>query len=174
MMGGDEYLRSLHCNNNPYDVDSVGNWLNYSWTTDQNNFNAFVRGMIAFRKTHAALRPLNFYSSAQLAWWTPAGTTSDANYFNSGTNHAIAYQLNGGVLSDSYSSILVAYNGWSAGVSFTLPAPGNGANWYRVTDTCGWAEGPTQVRAPGAEDLIGGQGSVYGVCGRGLVLLVAR
>jgi isoamylase len=174
VMGGDEYLRSLHCNNNAYDVDSVANWLNYSWTSDQSNFNAFVRGMIAFRKAHAALRPVNFYSSAQLAWWTPAGTMPDATYFSSGSNHSIAYQFNGSTFGDSYSSIYVAYNGWSANVSFTLPSPGQGKNWYRVTDTCGWAEGPNQVRAPGAEDSIGGQGYVYGICGRGLLLLVAR
>ena len=76
MTGGDEYLRSLHCNNNPYNDDSIANWLNYSRTSDQSNFNAFVQGMIAFRKAHAALRPLNFYSTAQLLWWTPAGTTA--------------------------------------------------------------------------------------------------
>ena len=174
MMGGDEYLRSLHCNNNAYNVDSVGNWLNYSWTSDQSNFNAFVQGMIAFRKAHAALRPLNFYSSAQLAWWTPAGTTPDASYFNNGANHAIAYQFNGSALGDTYSSIYVAYNGWSGSVNFTLPSPGEGTNWYRVTDTCSWAEGPDQVRTPGAEDSIGGQGYVYGLCGRGLLLLIAK
>ena len=33
-------------------------------------------------------------------------------------------------------------------VNLTLPAPGKGTNWYRVTDTCGWAEGPSQVRTP--------------------------
>jgi glycogen operon protein len=174
MTGGDEYLRSLNCNNNAYNVDSVANWLNYTWTPDQSNFNTFVKGMIAFRKAHAALRPLNFYSSAQLAWWTPAGTTPDATYFNSGSNHAIAYQFNGSDLGDSYSSIYVAYNGWSGNVNFTLPSPGNGTNWYRVTDTCGWAEGPNQVRAPGAEDPIGGQGYVYLLCGRGLLLLIAK
>ena len=38
MTGGDEYLRSLQCNNNPYNVDSVANWLNYKWTGDQTNF----------------------------------------------------------------------------------------------------------------------------------------
>jgi hypothetical protein len=27
--GGDEHLRSLNCNNNPYNLDSVGNWLIY-------------------------------------------------------------------------------------------------------------------------------------------------
>jgi glycogen operon protein len=174
MTGGDEYLRSLHCNNNAYNVDSVANWLNYNWSSDQSNFNAFVKGMIAFRKAHAALRPLNFYSSAQLSWWTPAGTTPDATYFNSGSNHSIAYRFNGSALGDSYSSIYVAYNGWSGNVSFTLPPPGKSANWYRVTDTCGWAEGPNQVRTPGVEDSIGGQGSVYGLCGRGLLLLIAK
>jgi isoamylase len=174
MTGGDEYLRSLQCNNNAYDVDSVADWLNYNWTSEQNYFNAFVRGMIAFRKAHAALRPVNFYSSAQLAWWTPAGTTPDAGYFNNGNNHAIAYQFNGSALGDSYSSIYVAYNGWSANVNFSLPPPGNGTSWHRVTDTCGWAEGPNQVRTPGAEDSIGGQGYVYSVCGRGLLLLIAR
>ena len=64
--GGDEYLRSLNCNNNAYNVDSVANWLSYNWTGAQSYFNAFVQGMIAFRRAHAALRPLSFYTSAQL------------------------------------------------------------------------------------------------------------
>ena len=172
--GGDEYLRSLQCNNNPYNVDSVANWLNYSWTGDQNNFNAFVQGLIAFRKAHAAVRPPSFYSSAQLSWWTPAGAMADWTYMTSGSNHAIAYQFNGSLLNDISSSIYVAYNGWSGDVNFTLPPPGDGTSWYRVTDTCNWAEGPGQVRAPGAEDLMGGQGVVYSVCGRGLLLLLAK
>ncbi len=172
--GGDEYLRSLHCNNNAYNVDSAANWLSYEWNSDQSNFNAFAKGLIAFRKAHAALRPLTFYSGSQLAWWTPSGTTPDAAYFNSGSNHSIAWQLNGSALNDSYSSIYVAYNGWSGAVNFSLPSPGNGVNWYRVTDTCGWAEGPSQVHAPAAEDFIGGQGYQYGLCGRGLLLLIAK
>jgi isoamylase len=172
MTGGDEYLRSLRCNNNPYNDDSIANWLNYSWTTDQSNFNAFVQGMIAFRKAHTALRPLNFYTSAQLVWWTPAGTAADATYFNNGINHAIAFQLSGSPLGDSYSSIYVAYNAWSGSVNFTLPSLSTGTNWYRVTDTCSWAEGPNQVRTPGAEDPIGGPS--YVLCGRGLLLLIAK
>jgi glycogen operon protein len=55
-----------------------------------------------------------------------------------------------------------------------LPWPGSGKTWYRVTDTCGWAEGTTQVRAPGAEDLIGGENTNYGVCGRGTLVLIAK
>ena len=137
MTGGDEYLRSLRCNNNPYNDDSTANWLNYSWTSDQSNFNAFVQGMIAFRKAHAALRPLSFYSSAQLAWWTPAG----------------------------YSSLYVAYNAWSGNVNFTLPSLSTGTNWYRVTDTCTWAEGPNQVRTPGQRIRLADKAMAYAVVG---------
>ena len=78
------------------------------------------------------------------------------------------------MLGDSYSSIYVGYNGWSASVNFTLPSPGSGKSWYRVTDTCAWDEGSGQVTAPGSETFIGGQGYVYGICGRGLLLLIAK
>ena len=53
IVGGDEYLRSLNCNNNPYNLDSSANWLVWSWNTDQANFRAFASAMIAFRKAHA-------------------------------------------------------------------------------------------------------------------------
>jgi glycogen operon protein len=43
-----------------------------------------------------------------------------------------------------------------------------------VTDTCNGAEGPAQVRAPGAEDFIGGEYTNYGVCGRGTLVLIAK
>jgi glycogen operon protein len=182
MVGGDEYLRSINCNNNPYNLDSSANWLNWSWTTDQGNFQAFTKGLVAFRKAHPSLRPANFYSGSdgngnvmeQLRWFKPDGAVADAAYFNDGNNHALAWRIDGSEFGDSASAIYVAYNGWSGNVNFTLPWPGNGKSWYRVTDTCGWAEGAGQVRAPGAEDAIGGEHTVYGVCGRGLLLLIAK
>jgi glycogen operon protein len=182
MTGGDEMLRSINCNNNPYNLDSVGNWLNWNWTTDQSNFQSFTKGMIAFRKAHPALRPTDFYSSVdnngnvmeQLRWFQPSGAVADANYFNNGSNHAIAWRIDGSEFGDSASAIYVAYNAWSSQVNFVLPWPGAGKIWYRVTDTCGWAEGANQVRAPGTEDVIGGENTSYGVCGRGTLVLIAK
>ena len=138
--------------------------------------------MIAFRKAHPALRPVNFYSSVdnngnvmeQLRWFKPDGNVADAAYFNNTANHAIAWRVDGSEFGDSYSAIYVAHNAWSGAVNFVLPWPGNGKQWYRVTDTCNWAEGPGQVRAPGAEDAIGGEFTSYGVCGRGTLLLIAK
>lgn len=182
MTGGDEMLRSINCNNNPYNLDSIGNWLNWSWTTDQSNFQSFTKGMIAFRKAHPALRPANFYSSVdnngnvmeQMRWFQPSGAVADGNYFNNGDNHAIAWRIDGSEFGDSASAIYVAYNAWSSPVNFVLPWPGTGKIWYRVTDTCNWAEGANQVRAPGSEDVIGGENTSYGVCGRGTLVLIAK
>jgi glycogen operon protein len=182
IVGGDEALRSINCNNNPYNLDSSANWLGWSWNTDQSNFQAFSKGLIAFRKAHPSLRPVGFYSSVdnnsntmeQLRWFKPDGNVADATYFNDSNNHAIAWRIDGSEFGDSASAIYVAHNAWSAQVNFVLPWPGTGKTWYRVTDSCSWAEGAGQVRAPGAEDLIGGQNTSYGVCGRGTLLLIAK
>jgi len=56
--GGDEYSRTLQCNNNAYNLDSTANWLNYSWSTDQSNFFNFAQRIIAFRLADSALRPV--------------------------------------------------------------------------------------------------------------------
>jgi isoamylase len=182
LTGGDEYLRSIRCNNNQYNLDSVGDWLNYTWTTDQTNFSIFARRLIAFRKAHPALRPQNWYLAldnngnemVQLQWYTPAGTVADSTYWNNSSNHSIAWRIDGTEFGDPASAIYVAYNGWSGSVSFSLPWPGVGKNWYRVTDTCNWADGPATAAIPGSETLIGGQGSNYGLCGQALLLLIAK
>jgi isoamylase len=182
MTGGDEHLRSLKCNNNPYNLDSVGNWLNYSFSQDQANFRDFAQRMIAFRKSHPALRPQSWYSGAdnngngmlQLQWYTPAGTVPDQAYWNDPSNHSIAWEIDGTEFGDSASAIYVAYNGWSGGVNFRLPWPGSDKNWYRVTDTCNWSDGPDTVAVPGTESRIGGQGVDYSLCGQALLLLIAK
>jgi glycogen operon protein len=180
--GGDEFLRTQYCNNNAYNLDSNKNWLDYAWTTDQQNFRAFAQGLIAFRKAHPALRPDNYLNGVdnngnvmeQLRWFKPDGQVPDSTYFSDGSNHALAWRIDGTELGDTASAIYVAYNGWSGSINFTLPWPGNGKSWYRVTDTCNWAEGASQVASPGAETLIGGEWATYGLCGRGVLLLIAK
>ncbi|HTV85007.1 MAG TPA: alpha-amylase family glycosyl hydrolase [Dyella sp.] len=173
MAGGDEYLRSLQCNNNPYNVDSTANWLNFSWTSDQSNFYNFAQRAIAFRLAHPSLRPLNWYTSSQVEWWEPSGVQATTSYWNNTSNYAIAYTINGSSFGDA-NSIYIAYNGWSGQVTFTLPPPPTGTNWYRVTDTCNWNDGPNTWVTPGNETLIGGSGATYNQCGQSLLLLISK
>jgi isoamylase len=181
MTGGDEHLRSLNCNNNPYNLDSVGDWLSYTFTSDQLNFYTFVQRIIAFRRAHPALRPATWYQgsdvnheNAELQWFTPAGSAPDGGYWNSRDSHAIAWELGGSDFGDPAAAIYVAYNGWSGGVDFMLPSPPAGTNWYRVTDTCAWADGADTAAAPGGESLIGGLNTPYNLCGRAVLLLIAK
>jgi isoamylase len=172
LTGGDEYLRRINCNNNPYNLDSSANWLNWSPTTDQATFRTFAQRMLAFRAAHPALRPAGFYTSSQLQWLTPAGTTPDATYWNSASNHALAWRLDGTALGDPAKALYVAYNGWSGDVTFTLPTPPAGTTWHRVTDTSTWAEGPDQVRQPGTEDPL--DGTPYVLRERAVLVLIAK
>lgn len=180
--GGDEYLRSLQCNNNPYNLDSIANWLNFTWNSDQANFNAFTKGMIEFRKNHPALRPADFYQSIdtnnnnmeQLRWFKPDGSVAQGGYFNDSNNHAVAYRIDSSEFGEQTSAIYIAYNGWSGQVNFILPWPGNGKNWYRVTDTSNWNEGSHTVKSAGTEDFIGGENTNYGVGGRAVLVLIAK
>jgi len=180
--GGDEYLRSIQCNNNPYNLDSIANWLNFDWSSDQDKFNSFAKGMIEFRKNHPSLRPQNFYQGIdtnnnfmeQLRWFKPDGTVASDAYFNDSNNHAIAYRIDSSELSDPAAAIFIAYNGWSDNVSFTLPWPGAGKNWYRVTDTSNWNESLNTVKAAGSEDFIGGEYTSYGLGGRAILVLIAK
>ena len=180
--GGDEALRTQFGNNNVYNLDSPANWLYWTRTQSEANFETFTRRMIAFRKAHPALRPLNFYSSTdtngnvmeQLRWFKPDGGVADAAYFNSASNHAIAWRIDGSEFGGAGQPIYIAYNGWSGLVNFTLPWPGAGKSWYRVTDTANWNEGPNTVALPGSEAFIGGEYTVYGVHGRSLLVLIAR
>ena len=102
------------------------------------------------------------------------GAQADATYFNSTSNHAIAWRIDGSEFGDTASAIYVAYNGWSGQVNFTLPWPGNGKQWYRVTDTATWNEGANTFVTPGSEAVIGGENTVYGLQGRSLLLLIAK
>ncbi|MFJ5967617.1 glycogen debranching protein [Streptomyces sp. NPDC093060] len=182
MTGGDEYLRSIRCNNNPYNLDSSANWLTTSLTGDQSTFHTYAERMIAFRKAHPALRPADFYSAAdgngngmdELDWFTPTGSAPDGTYWGNPNNHALAWRYDGTELGDPSSAIYVAYNGWSGDVDFTLPSPGAGKTWYRVTDTSTWAEGADQVARPGSEASIGGTGTVYRLHGRAVLVLIAK
>jgi isoamylase len=171
--GGDEFLRTLQCNNNAYNLDSPGNWLNYSLSSDQANFSDFAQRAIAFRKAHPALRPATWYTSSQVLWWEPSGVPVTSDYWNSTTNYALAYTINGSSFGDS-NSIYIAFNGWSGQVTFTLPTPPTGTNWYRVTDTCNWNDGPNTWVAPGNEASIGSGGATYNLCGRALLLLISK
>ena len=91
---------------------------------------------------------------------------------NDPDRHFLAFRIDGGPAGDDAASIYVAYNGWSAEVTATLPAPRAGISWYRVGDTAAWMESSGNFVDPGQEEPL--DGATYGMTGRSLLLLIER
>lgn len=153
--GGDEHLRSLRCHNNPYNLDSPANWLQWSLNPEQRRFHAFARALIHLRRRQPALRPARF----------PAPPVP-------GPGRSLIWLRDGTAAGGD--RILMLLNSDPAFLTLPLPDPGPGRRrWCRLTDTAAWAEGPRQVDLS-ARVCVGSAGSGYGLHGRSLVLLVAR
>jgi glycogen operon protein len=195
--GGDEFLRTVMGNNNAYDIDSTGTWLDWSWPSDTNktNFYEFVRRLIAFRLAHPALRPANFFTGTDnnsdgmddIDWFKTDGTTpttSDWNQPNTNPNSstsaagsALAYRIDGTKFNDPSPAIYVAYNGWSAAQTFTLPSPGTDTSgnpnyWWLVMDTS--VDGINTVAIPSEWTYENAAGATYNLLARSVALMVAR
>ena len=188
--GGDETLRSLNCNNNPYNLDSSGNWLSWTLNADQSNFQAFTAAALSFRKAHPALRRAEFFTGTDsngngykdVQWLKADGSVPDNNWYNNTTEHALAFLIDGTEQQDrngqNDSFIYVAYNAWSGQVNFNLPTLPSGLKWYRVTDTAGWGEtqlGANQFDATATASVSGaGGGGSYGLNARSTLILIAK
>ncbi|MFC6842289.1 alpha-amylase family glycosyl hydrolase [Xanthomonas theicola] len=140
--GGDERLRTLHCNNNPYNLDTVANWLDWSADEDQQKFQQFMGDMAHFRAAHGALRPATWLSEndldgngfPQIQWLTPSAESASWDYMHDTSRQAVAWRLDGTELGDQASAIYVAYNLSDSTVDFSLPSPG----LERVMNFEGW------------------------------------
>ncbi len=172
--GGDEFLRTLNGNNNPYNLDTAFNWLNYDLSPQQRTFLTFARRLIAFRRAHPGLRPADFYTPAQLRWFRPDGGPADNAYFENLDNHALGWVIDGTAFGDPNPSIYIAYNAWSGEVTFRLPSPGIGKNWFRAIDTSTSFEADGNAFAPGTERNIGPAGTPYTLGARAVLVLIAR
>jgi isoamylase len=174
MQGGDEYLRTLQCNNNAYNLDSTANWLNYSWNTNQSNFYNFAQRADRLPSCASGL------ASSHVVHVQPArrGTNPAApsRPAVTGTTPAIIRLLIPWTARRSAMPIrcISPTTAGPAASPSRCPPPPTGTNWYRVTDTCDWNDGPNTFVTPGNETLIGGSGTTYSQCGQSLLLLISK
>src|SRR5207244_7262266 len=61
LLAGDEFLRTQQGNNNAYCQDNAVSWIDWTLAETNADFLRFVRGMIALRKRHPALRRRGFF-----------------------------------------------------------------------------------------------------------------
>ena len=133
--GGDEMYRTQFGNNNPYNLDSDKNHLDWSEAERFPKFFNFARKIITFRSSHPALRPEKYFAGRDgnsnglkdITWLRNNGAEADGAYMDNTNNHFLAFRIDGTEFGDPASSIYVAYNGWSGDITTILPANMPGA-----------------------------------------------
>jgi isoamylase len=160
IMGGDEFLRTQHGNNNAWCQDNPLSWVDWSLKERNADFVRFVRKMIALRMAHPVLRRRTFFTGErtglppEIVWHGIEPAKPDFSHFS----HALAWALDGR-RSDRPDvvdrDIYVAVNAWSQPLGFTIPAAPTGRPWRCAVDTA----------LPSPEDIVDlDQGPRVAVC----------
>ena len=176
--GGDELGRTIQCNDNPYNVDSMANWLD--WPNADGARTVFVSGAFALRAAHPSLRPAGFRTGTDhnsngrpdVTWLTASGAVATSGYLGDTTKRFRGGQVAVDHIDLAVAALMVAYNSNDQATTWTLPAPPAGTSWYSALDTASAAGKTSYVTAPGSELSVSGLS--YAVGERTVVMLVAR
>jgi isoamylase len=180
LLGGDEFGRTQHGNNNAYAQDNELSW--FRWGEVDEDLLATTRSLIALRSEHPVFRrrrwfqgrPLRGDEIDDIAWLTPDGDEMDDDDWDASYAKALQVFLNGNgiaspdprgqpVVDDSF---LVLFNASDDGIEFRLPPAGFGSSWRVVVDT-------DQDRPPVGDERVAA-GATRHVPDRGVVVLVAE
>jgi isoamylase len=120
LLAGDELGHTQNGNNNAYCQDNETSWLDWQPPAHAAGLAAFVGGLIALRKAHAALRPPRY--RRDITWLKPDGTEmAVADWHEAGAR----------VLGMLHTGLLVLFNSGDRDAVFVLPA----GQWEAVMDT---------------------------------------
>jgi len=165
LLGGDEFGRSQHGNNNAYCQDNEISWFDWQLarSADGRRLTAFVVRLIALRRRHAVLRSPRFLHGQEelapgvrdIAWFDASGEPVSPDSWNNPEERRLVLRR-AGRGDDGAVEILTAYfNASAEKQSFRLPAPGLPA---RLLVDSGDPEAPE--RDLGGEDVPVGPRSV--------------
>jgi glycogen operon protein len=171
---GDEVGRSQSGNNNSYCHDSEATWMD--WTLVQHNAEllGFVKKLLIFRKTHAALRTSAFFRhSDYLSVGMPDISFHGTRPFSPDTSQGsnfVAWMLCGQYATPAHEDIYIAMNsGWEA-LLVRLPQSSNAEPWKVVLNTS--MPAPQDIYDASCGPVIGDPDHVI-VGGRSVLVLTA-
>jgi glycogen operon protein len=167
VVGGDEFLRTQRGNNNAFNLDSPGNWLDWEGPERDAAMVDFFAAAFRFRREHPALRSAGVV--AELV--DDLGQPATAAYLDAADRHFLGLRLGGTAVTDPAAAIAIGYNGWKQTLLFTPPPAPGGTEWVLVADTGPGGAGFNHWRAD-ADAEVAGSPIAVGV--RGVVVLIAR
>jgi isoamylase len=180
LLGGDEFGRSQHGNNNGYCQDNETSWIDWAQLDDdQRGLGEFVRKLVAIRQAFPVLRRPRFLTGAvdpeigvkDTTWLTPAATEMTEEQWRDPASRCLGVILDGRARATGIrraaadATILLIVNGHHDVVRFSLPDAVGGARWELLIDT-----NRPELSAP--EPF--GFGHGFEVTGRSLLLFALR
>ncbi len=160
---GDEFLATRQGNNNPYNQDNEINYLDWDLLRQNRDVFRFVKGMIAFRKTHRSIARSQFWRE-DVSWY---GDKSPLPDFSPG-GQTLAYCLRGARMDDD--DIYVMVNASANEVRFQIQE-GKASDWLLVADTDAASPGdfiePKERTELASSSYVVGSRSVVVLCSRG-------
>jgi len=158
IVAGDEFLRTLHGNNNPYNQDNLTSWLDWDRLEQHREFFRFFKLMIAFRKAHPSIGRQTYWHD-DISWYGAEGPVEVGP-----ESHSFAYCLHGASVDDD--DLYVMINAHWEEREFEIQE-GKAEDWLRVADTS--LASPEDFSEPGLEPAL--KSLSYLVAPRSLVLL---
>ncbi|HEX3427093.1 MAG TPA: glycogen debranching protein GlgX [Acidimicrobiales bacterium] len=170
LLGGDEFRRTQHGNNNAYCQDSELSWFDWNLVTRNDDLVRFVSELIAFRKRHRTLRRDAFYTGEANARGIPEISWHGCRLNEAGWNdplcRVLAFTL-GGAGDDP--DLHVILNMYDLGLDFEIPQiPGQ--QWSLAVDTA--KPSPEDIVDPDVRIPV--DGPTHHVFGRSAVVLVSH
>jgi isoamylase len=151
ILGGDEFGRTQHGNNNAYCQDNELSWFDWALADAQRPLLEFTRRLIDFRARHPVFRRTDFLlgeetmgsGAPDVYWFRPDGRKMAERNWSRGDTQTLGVFLNGAeirtltahgapVIDDTF---LILFNAHHEAVAFTLPAVSYGRRWAHELST---------------------------------------
>ena len=170
MLGGDEFRRTQHGNNNAYCQDNELSWIDWSLAEKNSGLVHFTSGLIKLRKKHSIFRRISFFRDMkyergaipEISWYDMNAKVPDWNH----AGRFLAFQLNGLEVDNDF---YIATNMDIYDLTVTLPTLPNDKKWYRVADTS--YDSPDDMAEEGKEEVISAQNRYVLVAGSTAILM---
>jgi isoamylase len=179
ILGGDEFGRTQHGNNNAYCQDSDISWFDWNLNEDGNDLLAFTKRLIKLRQSYPTLRRSRFLTGQHdealdvkdVTWINANGNEMRDVNWKDASMKCFGMLLDGRAQKTGIKrraqdkTVLIVMNSYQGVVGFTFPKSEGGEAWSLLTDT--------NIPDASSETEFA-FGSIYQVTGRSLLAFAIK